>query len=52
MKTQKARVKELALTLSETRKKAAQLFVADLQPLAQTLGMRNLAFDIKFTATD
>lgn len=52
LKTQKARVKELALTLSETRKKAAQLFVADLQPLAQTLGMRNLAFDIKFTATD
>ena len=52
LKTQKARVKELALTLSETRKKAAQLFVADLQPLAQTLGMRNLAFDIKFTAID
>ena len=52
LKTQKARVKELALTLSETRKKAAQLFVADLQPLAQTLGMRNLAFDIMFTATD
>lgn len=52
LKTQKAKVKELALTLSETRKKAAQLFVADLQPLAQTLGMRNLAFDIKFTVTD
>lgn len=52
LKTQKARVKELALTLSETRKKAAQLFVEDLQPLAQTLGMRNLAFDIKFTVTD
>lgn len=52
LNTQKAKVKELALTLSETRKKAAQLFVADLQPLAQTLGMRNLAFDIKFTATD
>lgn len=52
LKTQKAKVKELALTLSETRKKAAQLFVADLQPLAQTLGMRNLAFDIKFTTTD
>ena len=52
LKTQKAKVKELALALSETRKKAAQLFVADLQPLAQTLGMRNLAFDIKFTATD
>ena len=52
LKTQKAKVKELALTLSKTRKKAAQLFVADLQPLAQTLGMRNLAFDIKFTATD
>lgn len=52
LKIQKAKVKELALTLSETRKKAAQLFVADLQPLAQTLGMRNLAFDIKFTATD
>lgn len=52
LKTQKAKVKELALTLSETRKKAAQLFVADLQPLAQTLGMRNLAFDTKFTATD
>ena len=52
LKTQKARVKELALTLSETRKKAAQLFVADLQLLAQTLGMRNLAFDIKFTAID
>lgn len=52
LKTQKAKVKQLALTLSETRKKAAQLFVADLQPLAQTLGMRNLAFDIKFTATD
>lgn len=52
LKTQKAKVKELALVLSETRKKAAQLFVADLQPLAQTLGMRNLAFDIKFTATD
>ena len=52
LKTQKVRVKELALTLSETRKKAAQLFVADLQPLAQTLGMRNLSFDIKFTVTD
>lgn len=52
LKTQKAKVKELALALSETRKKAAQLFVADLQPLAQTLGMRNLAFDIKFTAID
>lgn len=52
LKTQKAKVKELALVLSETRKKAAELFVADLQPLAQTLGMRNLAFDIKFTATD
>lgn len=52
LKTQKAKVKELALALSETRKKAAQLFVADLQPLAQTLGMRNLAFDIMFTATD
>ena len=52
LKTQKAKVKELALALSETRKKAAQLFVADLQPLAQTLGMRNLAFDIKFTDTD
>lgn len=52
LKTQKAKVKELALALSETRKKAAQLFVADLQPLAQALGMRNLAFDIKFTATD
>lgn len=52
LKTQKAKVKELALALSETRKKAAQLFVADLQPLAQTLGMRNLAFDIKFTSTD
>ena len=45
-------MKQLALTLSEPRKNAAQLFVADLQPLAQTLGMRNLAFDIKFTATD
>lgn len=52
LKVQKTKVKELALVLSETRKKAAQLFVADLQPLAQTLGMRNLAFDIKFTATD
>lgn len=52
LKTQKAKVKELALVLSETRKKAAQLFVADLQPLAQTLGMRNLAFDTKFTDTD
>lgn len=52
LKTQKAKVKEQALALSETRKKAAQLFVADLQPLAQTLGMRNLAFDIKFTAID
>lgn len=52
LKTQKVKVKVLALTLSETRKKAAQLFVADLQPLAQTLGMRNLAFDIKFTAID
>lgn len=52
LKAQKAKVKELALALSETRKKAAQLFVADLQPLAQALGMRNLAFDIKFTATD
>ena len=49
---QKAKVKELASALSETRKKAAQLFVADLQPLAQALGMRNLAFDIKFTAID
>lgn len=52
LKVQKTKVKELALVLSETRKKAAQLFVADLQPLAQTLGMRNLAFDIKFTTTD
>lgn len=52
LKTQKAKVKELASALSETRKKAAQLFVEDLRPLAQTLGMRNLAFDIKFTATD
>lgn len=52
LKAQKAKVKELALALSETRKKAAQLFVADLQPLAQALGMRNLAFDIKFTVTD
>lgn len=52
LKVQKTKVKELALVLSETRKKAAQLFVADLQPLAQTLGMRNLAFDIKFTSTD
>lgn len=52
LKTQKTKVKELALTLSETRKKAAQLFVEDLRPLAQTLGMRNLAFDIKFTVTD
>ena len=52
LKTQKAKVKQLALTLSEPRKNAAQLFVVDLQPLAQTLGMRNLAFDIKFTATD
>lgn len=52
LKVQKTKVKELALVLSETRKKAAQLFVADLQPLAQTLGMRNLAFDIKFTAID
>lgn len=52
LKAQKAKVKELALALSETRKKAAQLFVADLQPLAQALGMRNLAFDIKFTAPD
>ena len=52
LKAQKAKVKELALALSETRKKAAQIFVADLQPLAQALGMRNLAFDIKFTATD
>lgn len=52
LKAQKAKVKELALALSETRKKAAQLFVADLQPLAQALGMRNLAFDIKFTTTD
>lgn len=52
LKAQKAKVKELALALSETRKKAAQLFVADLQPLAQALGMRNLAFDIKFSTTD
>lgn len=52
LKAQKAKVQELALALSETRKKAAQLFVADLQPLAQTLGMRNLAFDIMFTSTD
>lgn len=52
LKAQKAKVKEQALALSETRKKAAQLFVADLQPLAQALGMRNLAFDIKFTAPD
>lgn len=52
LKTQKAKVKELASALSETRKKAAQLFVEDLRPLAQTLGMRNLAFDIKFTVTD
>ena len=52
LKVQKAKVKELALALSETRNKAAQLFVADLQPLAQALGMRNLAFDIKFSTTD
>lgn len=52
LKAQKAKVQELALALSETRKNAAQLFVADLQPLAQALGMRNLAFDIKFTSTD
>lgn len=49
---QHVKVAALASDLSESRKNAAQLFVSELKPLAQALGMKNLAFDIKFVETD
>ncbi|MDO4510653.1 MAG: DNA repair protein RecN [Bacteroidales bacterium] len=52
LEAQKAKVKALAATLTKTRKAAAQKFVTELKPLAQALGMKNLAFDIQFSATD
>lgn len=49
---QEVKVATLASDLSKSRKEAAQLFVSELKPLAQALGMKNLAFDIKFVETD
>ena len=43
---------KLAQSLTESRKKAAQVFITQIMPLAQALGMKNLAFDIHFQTTD
>ncbi len=52
LKEQEKKVSELAAELTVSRKQAAQHFVEDLLPLAHALGMKNLAFDVKFTPTD
>lgn len=50
--SQKTKLAKLADSLSAKRKAAARKFIADLKPLAQSLGMKNLAFDIKFTEVE
>lgn len=50
--SQGAKLAILADALSAKRKSAARHFIEELMPLAQSLGMKNLAFDIKFTAVD
>lgn len=44
-------VLNLAKTLSEARRTAAKSFVEQVMPLAQELGMKNLAFEIEFSET-
>ncbi|MBP5561966.1 MAG: DNA repair protein RecN [Muribaculaceae bacterium] len=44
-------VLKLAKTLSEARRTAAKSFVEQVMPLAQELGMKNLAFEIEFSET-
>ena len=41
-----------AETISENRRKAAEMFVHDVLPIAQNLGMKNLLFDINFNKVD
>ena len=43
---------EIAKQLSDKRKEAAQRFGKELLALATPLGMKNLAFDVEFHATD
>lgn len=43
---------DIARTLSQQRKKAASQFMKQLLPLAETLGMHHLQFDIRFIETD
>ena len=43
---------EIAKRLSDKRKEAAQRFGKELLALATPLGMKNLAFDVEFHATD
>lgn len=50
--SQGAKLAILADSLSAKRKSAARHFIEELMPLAQSLGMKNLAFDIKFTVVD
>ena len=38
--------------ISENRKKAAEVFVHDVLPIAQNLGMKNLLFDINFNKVE
>lgn len=44
-------VLNVAKTLSEARRTAAKSFVEQVMPLAQELGMKNLAFEIEFSET-
>jgi DNA repair protein RecN (Recombination protein N) len=46
---QQQEVQRLACELSTSRKKAANQFIGQLLPLAQTLGMNNLQFNISFS---
>lgn len=41
-----------AETISKNRRKAAEMFVHDVLPIAQNLGMKNLLFDINFNKVD
>lgn len=47
LKAKQEHLTELAASLTESRRKAAQVFITQMLPLAHALGMKNLSFDIR-----
>lgn len=52
LETERQKALDIAAKISNSRRKAAETFIAQLKPQARSLGMKNLEFDVEFISTE